>query len=36
MRPNLHIDDMVDLYALLLDLEDGKIAAKPSTPVIAT
>ena len=28
MRPNLHIDDMVDLYALLLDLEDGKIAGE--------
>ncbi|MEC9165795.1 MAG: SDR family oxidoreductase, partial [Pseudomonadota bacterium] len=28
MRPNLHIDDMIDLYALLLDLEDGKIAGE--------
>ena len=28
MRPNLHVDDMVDLYQLLLSLEDGKIAGE--------
>lgn len=28
MRPNLHIDDMVDLYELLLSLPDGKIAGQ--------
>jgi nucleoside-diphosphate-sugar epimerase len=28
MRPNLHIDDMVDLYQLLLSLEDSKIAGE--------
>ncbi len=28
MRPNLHIEDMVALYQLLLELPDGKIAGK--------
>ena len=28
MRPNLHIEDMVDLYKLLLTLPDGKIAGR--------
>ena len=27
-RPNLHIDDMCDLYKLLLDVEDAKIAGE--------
>ena len=27
-RPNLHIDDMTNLYRLLLELPDGKIAGK--------
>ncbi|HYV39903.1 MAG TPA: NAD-dependent epimerase/dehydratase [Gemmataceae bacterium] len=27
-RPNLHIDDMVDLYSLILRLPDGRIAGK--------
>ena len=27
-RPNIHIDDMVDLYLLLLELPDGKIAGQ--------
>jgi len=28
MRPNLHIADMVDLYSMLLRIEDAKIAGK--------
>lgn len=28
MRPNIHIEDMVDLYELLLKLPDGKIAGE--------
>lgn len=28
MRPNIHIDDMVDLYMLLLELPDEKIAGE--------
>jgi nucleoside-diphosphate-sugar epimerase len=28
MRPNIHIDDMVDLYLLLLELPDARIAGK--------
>src|SRR5688572_8653452 len=27
-RPNLHVQDMVDLYLLLLEVEDGKIAGQ--------
>ncbi|MBM4134958.1 MAG: NAD-dependent epimerase/dehydratase family protein [Nitrospira sp.] len=27
-RPNIHIDDMVDLYAMLLELEDTAVAGK--------
>ena len=28
MRPNLHIEDMVDLYSLVLKLPEGQIAGK--------
>ena len=28
LRPNLHVQDMVDLYKLLLEIEDEKIAGK--------
>lgn len=28
MRPNIHINDVVDLYAMLLEIEDDKIAGK--------
>ena len=28
MRPNIHIEDVVDLYSMLLEVPDGKIAGK--------